>query len=71
MAALLGGAPLAARRLALWRVRRTMAAMFTFGIGQLPESTWTYTAGRGGRGSNGRMRVWVVGACEAMEGQLS
>lgn len=71
MAALLGGAPSAAGRLALWRARRTMAATFAFGMGQLPESTWAYTAGRGGRGSDGRMLVWVVGACEAMEGQLS
>ena len=58
-------------RRALWRARRTMAATFAFGMGQLPESTWAYTAGRGGRGSDGRMLVWVVGACEAMEGQLS
>ena len=38
-----------------------MAATFAFGMGQLPESTWAYTAGRGGRGSDGRM----------LEGQLS
>ena len=48
-----------------------MTARFAFGMGQLPESTWAYTAGRGGRGSDGRMLVWVVGAREAMEGQLS
>ena len=71
MAALLGGAPSTAGRLALWRVRRTMAATFAFGMGQLPESTWAYTAGRGGRGSDGCRLVGVVGACEAMEGQLS
>ena len=33
VAALLGGAPSAAGRLALWRARRTMAATFAFGMG--------------------------------------
>ncbi len=71
MAALLGGAPSAAGRLALWLARRTMAETFAFGMGQLPESTWAYTADRGGRGSDVRMLVRVVGAREAMERQLS
>ena len=71
VAALLGGAPSTAGRLALWRVRRTMAPTFAFGMGQLPESTWAYTADRGGRGSDVRMLVRVVGAREAMERQLS
>jgi len=64
VARLLG--PPDAGRVALWRARRTMASSLTSGLALLPDRTWLNP-----RGADGRIRLWIVGAREQMEGELA
>lgn len=65
---LLGAGP-PAERAALWRARLTMAASLAHGLGSLPDGA--RLASRGGRGADGRVLLWVVGARESAEGRLA
>lgn len=68
VARLLGASP-AAERAAMWRARLTMAASLAHGLGSLPDGA--QLASRGGRGADGRVLLWVVGARESTEGRLA
>jgi len=64
VAHLCGGLPDTALR----RARLTTAASIAFALGVLPPGTVGCGAGRG---EGGRLLLWIVGAREAMEGELA
>ena len=56
---------------ALSRARLTMAASITFGLRLLPPQELENMVRRDGRGKGGRLKIWIVGAREPMEGELA
>eukprot|EP00966_Prymnesium_polylepis_P231046 5346548-Prymnesium_polylepis.1 len=57
-----------ASSLDLWRSERCLAATIAYALQRLPKP---HTLARGGRGSSGRLLLWLVGAREPLEGELA
>ena len=57
------------KHMALARARLTMAATVAWAISLLPETSRVEMEARG-RGRDGRLLLWLVGARQAMEGEL-
>ena len=54
----------------LWKARHCQALTLVHGLLQLPEPH-SLNGPNGGRGQNGRWLLWIVGAREAVEGELA
>ena len=67
------GHPSSDRMVPLVQAQLTMAASVAHALGLLPEAEQQtlMSAATGGRGHGGRFLLWIVGAREAMEGELA